>query len=103
MSSVLMAGGHRIHKTVGPRRVEEDLDAPPKMDPIPVIDRYTDLASAMHRVAVVPVRDRFVWGCTCGAFAQAAIGGRKRAEMTGMAHVMDMAQDMHDTLEAPKE
>jgi hypothetical protein len=95
--NVLRIGGNAVHR-VAPRKPNEAA-TPPTSDQIPIIERYQDLAAAIHKTAIAPRADLFIWGCLCGAAGVVREPGLRQAELVALKHVLDEAQNLHDTLE----
>lgn len=97
---ILTAGGHPVHRVRGGRPLAE---VPPsqRVEAVPIVERYQDLAAAMHRTAVAPCGDRFLCGCVCGWYAKTQAGiSSAAASLRAQQHVIDEAKVMFDLLEA---
>ena len=96
----LTAGGHPVHRLRVPAAAKNaaDDERPPKVDPVPLIERYVDLARHIHKTAIAPRAERFIWGCSCGHIAQAP-GPLERAELDARGHVLRMAEELFEQLE----
>jgi hypothetical protein len=98
--AVLRAGGHRIHHESALRPpLPAERDSALKPDAVPIIERYQDLAAAIHRTAVAPRGDRFLWGCTCGKFNLTPQGSLAKAQLIAAQHVLEEAEAMFLLLE----
>lgn len=97
-SSVFRAGGYPVHRIIkGYRDVNEE--AKPKGDTVPVAERYQDLAAHIHKTAVTPRGDLYIWACLCGAAGIVREQGLRSADLVCAKHVIDEAAKLHDRLE----
>ena len=95
----MTAGGHPVH--AGARRVaveKPDDDARPKVDALPLIERYIDISNHIHKTAVVPRRESFLWACSCGAAAITG-GPLERARLAARSHILREAEKLFEKLE----
>jgi len=91
------SAGFRPHKV---RQQKPTVVGDPKPDAVPVSERYSDLATHIHKCAVVPRGDRFLMGCTCGWYAVTAPGAAStRASLQCQDHVLREAENMQAMLE----
>lgn len=99
-TGVLTAGGHAVHRVRAPEGAKEEPQR--KTDLVAIIERYQDIAAHMHKTAIAPRGDKFLWGCSCGSYGIAHEPGRRSAELVAMKHTLDKAQEMYETLEGHK-
>lgn len=93
----LTAGGYPVHRTRKgtPSTVSQNGTS----DTVPISERYQDLAAHIHRTAVAPVGDTYIWGCVCGAASKVHEPGLRSADMAAMKHVIDEAAKLESRLE----
>ena len=92
------ANGHSVHKVV-PLRRDGNEEGKPRADTVPIAERYQDLAAHIHRTAIAPRGDRYIWGCVCGAVGVVTDPGYANADLTARKHVIDEAAKLYDMLE----
>jgi hypothetical protein len=96
-NGVLMAGGAPVHRVTKSNVSEEEQR--PRPDEVPIIERYSDVAKALHRTVIAPRKDRFIIGCSCGWYALSGIGSYAKAQNDAMGHVIKEAEAIFFALE----
>lgn len=66
---------------------------------VPVIERYQDLATHIHRTAIAPRGSSYLWGCVCGAAGIVPDSRVEAADVAARTHVLNAAQVLYKKLE----
>jgi hypothetical protein len=94
----LTAGGYPVHRVA-----KNGAPAPTRFvaspEPVSILERYQDLAAVLHRTAIAPRGELYLWGCTCGALGIVHEPGLRAAQLVSARHVLDKANEMYETLE----
>jgi hypothetical protein len=100
-NGVLTAGGHAVHRVANGRRSEPEGEPERRSDQVPAVERYMELSARhMHRVATLPIEDRFISGCSCGwALLSSPDVSETEAMLAGSRHAIEEAKKLQQKLE----